>query len=74
MGEFRVVIQELAGWDPLKYDEVAGSRLRDGLEAFLQRARNRAIEQYRHEQSLFVAGGLKKAPKLPSILKGDRAR
>jgi hypothetical protein len=63
------VIQELAGWDPLKYDEVAGTRLRDGLEAFVQKARDRAIEQFRHEQSLHVAGGLKKAPKLPSILR-----
>jgi hypothetical protein len=62
----------LAGWDPTRYDEVKNTRLRDGLEAFVQKAKQRALEQFRHEQNLYVAGGLKKEPKLPAILRGKR--
>lgn len=59
----------MAGWDPTRYDDVKNIRLVEGLEAFVARAKERAMEQFRHEQSLYVAGGLKKAPKLPDILK-----
>lgn len=47
-------------------------RVRDGLDAFVQRARDRALEQFRHEQAMYVAGGLKKKPKPPPILKRER--
>lgn len=30
-----------------------------------------AIDSFRHAQSLYVAGGLKDAPAIPSILKAD---
>lgn len=63
------MIAELADHDPTRYEVVLQVRLREGLEAFLARARERALRAFEHQQSLYVAGGLKKAPKVPAILK-----
>ncbi len=64
------MICRLARFDPLRLDEVnARVRVRDGLFAYLEIVRGEAMVQYRHDQVLFVQGGMKKAPKPPAILR-----
>jgi hypothetical protein len=63
------VIQELANYDPLRYERILRTRLREGLDAFILKVQDRAVRALEHQQSLYVAGGLKKAPKVPDILK-----
>lgn len=68
------MIARLARFDPLVMDEVHHRvRMRDGLEAFIHLLREEAASDFRHEQLMYVQGGLKKQPKLPAILK-DRPR
>ena len=45
------------------------SSLRDGLLDYVELLKRDAVEEFRHAQSLYVAGGLKEAPTIPSILK-----
>lgn len=59
---------DLAGNDPSRFEEILNTRLTEGLEAYILRAKEEALDHYRHEQSLFVAGGLRNKPKLPRIL------
>ena len=42
--------------------------LSEALIAYEARLRERAMSGYRHQQLLYVFGGLKKAPKVPPIL------
>jgi hypothetical protein len=45
--------------------------MRDALLDYVELLRTDALAQFRHEQTLFVLGGLKQAPTLPPILAGQ---
>jgi hypothetical protein len=50
------------------------SSLRDGLLDYIETLERDALEQFRHAQLLFVAGGMRTAPPLPPILRIRQAR
>lgn len=62
------MIRELSGHDPTRFGAILEVPVRDGLEAYLARLRDRAWQAYQHECLLYVQGGLKKKPKLPEII------
>lgn len=47
------------------------SSLRDGLIDYIDLLQRSALAGFRHEQTLYVAGGLKTAPAIPRILATD---
>lgn len=56
--------------DPLRLQAIAATvPVRDGLQAYVELMRDEAQVAYRHAQSLFVAGGLKEAPRVPDLLR-----
>ena len=63
------MIRELAGYDVDRYDVIARWPLAEALIAFEHCLQQHELEQFRHEQSLFAAGRLKKAPTVPPLLK-----
>jgi hypothetical protein len=61
---------ELAQGDPLRLERIWNTvPVRTGLEAFVLLLRRRAIDEFRHDQMVYVNGGYKKAPKPPAILR-----
>lgn len=68
------MIARLASFDVLRMDRIYESvRLRDGLHAYVELSKDDAAVEFRHQQTLYAQGSLKKAPKKPPILKA-RAR
>lgn len=65
----------LAGNDPVRMREIwRTTPVRDGLECFFRMLQEDAKTDFMHSQMLFVQGGLKKAPKVPDILKRPKSR
>ena len=62
------MIRGLAGWDPERVRALRASPLREVLHAAEHWLRERDLEQFRHEQALYVQGGLKRAPEAPPWL------
>jgi hypothetical protein len=44
-------------------------KVRDGLVALIEELKADALETYRHEQMMYVQGGLTERPTVPDILK-----
>jgi hypothetical protein len=63
------VIRALAGWDPERVRALRRTALRDVLHAADAQLRERRLEQFRHEQVLYVWGGLKRAPEVPTWMR-----
>ena len=59
----------LSGYDYDRARNVLRWPLREALVAYVEAERASALAMYRHEQSLYVVGGLKNAPGLPGILR-----
>lgn len=69
-GEWNTIIRTIAGWDVGQYDVIWNTwPVREGLITYVAALRRFALEEFYHELDLYVAGGLKAAPKLPRILR-----
>lgn len=65
----------LAGFDPLRMPEVwARTPVRLGLELYIRKVLEEEVIQFRHDQHLFVQGGLKKKPQLGPMMKAAELR
>jgi hypothetical protein len=66
-------VRKLSGDDYARAQEVLDWPLREALVSFLNRARQEALEQYRHARlewtNVAAFGGAGKPPDLPAILK-----
>ena len=61
--------------DPVRMEEIwSSTRVRDALECYVRILKEEATEAFMHQQMLYVQGGMKKAPKLPDILKARSQR
>lgn len=64
------MIRELAGHDPARYPEILDWPLAEALASYQEALRRDAAKLFMHEQTLYAAGALEKAPKLPKLLEG----
>jgi hypothetical protein len=64
-GEWGVIVREVAGFDPTRYDALASVPLREVLIAYEEILRRRVLAQYHHDQSLVSFAGTKDGKPIP---------